>query len=302
MRQPSRALISLMLAAALLAGCNLPARVQATSAAQTAAAMTVAAALTAAVPSSTPTSTTAPFPTLPPVTATIATASPATTATSGCDDADFVTDVTFPDGTDVDAGDAFTKTWRLKNTGTCSWTPSYAVVFSSGESMGGPTVQSLTGNVNPGQTVDLSVALTAPASNGPHSGNWGLRNAAGVTFAHFWVKVTVGSGTGGPFAVTHVSYSLSTWSDAGHVNCPRVTAEITTSGPGTVTYHWTRSPSNTSSTDTLTFNSAGTKSINYDWALGSANSGTTNWVGIYIDDPNHQDFGHKEFTTACTSP
>jgi len=302
MHQPARFVVGLMLAAALLAGCNLPSRVQATSAAQTAAAMTVAAALTAAVPSSTPTSTTAPFPTLPPVTATIATSSPAVTSTTGCDDADFVTDVSYPDGTEVDAGDAFAKTWRLKNTGTCSWTPSYAVVFTSGESMGGPTVQSLTGNVNPGQTVDLSVALTAPGSNGSHMGTWGLRNSAGVTFAHFWVKITVGSGTGGPFAVTHVTYSLSTWSDGSHSNCPRVTAQITTSGPGTVTYHWTRSPSTTSATDDLTFSGAGTKSINYDWALGSSNAGTTNWVGIYIDEPNHQDFGHKEFTTACTSP
>ena len=47
---------------------------------------------------------------------------------------------------------------------------------------------------------------------------------------------------------------------------------------------------------------AGTISVKYDWALGSASSGTTNWLGIYIDDPNHQDFNHKTFTTACTSP
>ena len=52
------------------------------------------------------------------------------------------------------------------------------LVFTGGESMGGPAVQSLVGNVNTGQTVDLSVALTAPATNGSHTGSWALRNSA----------------------------------------------------------------------------------------------------------------------------
>jgi len=301
MRISSRAPFAITLAAALLAGCNLPSRLEATAAAQTAAALTVEAALTAAAPLKTPTSTTAPFPTLPSVTATVATASPGITSTSNCDAAEFVTDVTYPDGTEVDAGESFTKTWRLKNTGTCSWTPTYAIVFRTGESMGGPAVQSLAGNVNPGQTVDLSVALTAPATNGTHTGGWSLRNSAGTIFSKFFVQITVGSGSGGPFAVTHVTYSLSSWSDATHTDCPRVTAQITTSGPGTVTYHWVRSDS-TGATNTVAFDAAGTKSLNYDWALGSPHAGETNWVGIYVDEPNHQDFGHREFTTACTSP
>jgi len=303
MQTSARFPIITALAAALLAGCNLPSRVQATQAAQTAAALTVEAQLTAAAPpAATATATTAAFPTLPSVTATVASATPAVTATSGCDKADFITDVTYADGTAVDAGDTFTKTWRLKNTGTCSWTSSYAVVFTGGESMDGPAVQSLAGNVNPGQTVDISVDLTAPDANGSHTGNWALRNAAGVIFSKFYVEIEVESGTGGQFAVTHVTYTLSTWGDASHTDCPRVTAEITTSGPGTVTYHWTRSDNSTASTKTLTYNAAGSKSINYDWALGSVWAGTTSWVGIYIDDPNHQDFGHKEFTTACTTP
>ena len=197
MRIASRAPFVITLAAALLAGCNLPSRLEATAAAQTAAAMTVEAALTAAAPSKTPTSTTAPFPTLPSVTATVATASPAITSTSNCDAAEFVTDVTYPDGADVDAGESFTKTWRLKNTGTCSWTPAYALVFRTGESMGGPAVQSLAGNVNPGQTVDLSVALTAPATNGTHTGGWSLRNSAGTIFSKFFVQISVGSGIRG---------------------------------------------------------------------------------------------------------
>lgn len=104
------------------------------------------------------------------------------------------------------------------------------------------------------------------------------------------------------FAVIHVTYGFSHWSDAGYVNCPRVTASISTNGPGTVTYRWTRSDGSQSSPATLTFGSAGTISVKYDWALGSVWNGQTFWVGLYVDDPNHQDFGHKSFTQACTSP
>ena len=150
--------------------------------------MTVQAQITASAPSATATSTTAPFPTLPGVTATIA---PPASPTSTCDVAQFITDVTIPDDTIVAPNANFTKTWRLKNIGTCSWTPSYAIVFMNGEAMSGPATQALTGNVNAGQTVDLSVNLKAPASNGTYTGNWRLRNGSGVTFTNFYVRIKV---------------------------------------------------------------------------------------------------------------
>lgn len=305
MSRSSSLLSTLAILAILGAGCNLQFSQTDTAAIQTGAALTVEAALTNAAPSAT--NTPAPFPTVPTATLTapVATLPPAVSPTSSCDVAAFVTDVTYPDGTEVNAGDSFTKTWRLKNVGSCSWTPSYALVFTGGESMGGPAAQSLVGNVNPGQTVDVSVALTGPASNGSHTGNWALRNASGVIFSHFYVQITVGAGGGSTpasFAVIHVNYTFSNWSDSGHTNCPRVTASITTNAAGTVTYHWTRSDGGSNPTDTLVFSGAASKSINYDWALGSTWNGSTSWVGIYIDSPNHQDFGHQSFTTACTSP
>ena len=92
---------------------------------------------------------------------------------------------------DWSAGQAFTKTWRFKNAGACSWTTQYSLVFSSGDQMNGPTTQALPANVNPGQTVDISVNLTAPAAAGDYTGNWKLRNASGVLYASFWVKIRV---------------------------------------------------------------------------------------------------------------
>jgi hypothetical protein len=52
---------------------------------------------------------------------------------TGCSDqAAFVTDVTVPDGADFSPDENFTKTWRMKNAGTCTWTSSYALVFIMG--------------------------------------------------------------------------------------------------------------------------------------------------------------------------
>jgi hypothetical protein len=309
MSKSSRLVSIILFLALVLSACNLPGGTQepdsnSAGAVLTAAAQTVEANLTQAAAQNPtavpvlPTSTTAP-PTITLAVASSTSSVPVATATSDCDDADFVTDVTIPDGTVIDPNESFTKTWRLKNSGTCSWTPSYAVVFSDGDSMSGPATQALTGNVNPGQTMDISVNLKAPAAPGNYRGNWKLRNAAGVTFATFYVEIKVSGG--GPFAVTGVNYTLATWSDAGHTDCPRITANITTNGAGTVEYEW-MSSSGTNPKKTLTFASAGTQSINYDWARGSVWAGTPASVGIYIHDPNHQDFGKQDFTTACTTP
>src|SRR4030042_5520432 len=103
-------------------------------------------------------------------------------AASACDWAQVVADVTVPDGTTFAANTAFTKTWRIKNIGTCTWTTSYSLVFDSGSKMGGPTSVNLPKSVAPGQTVDISISLTAPSSAGHYIGYWKFKNASGVLF------------------------------------------------------------------------------------------------------------------------
>jgi hypothetical protein len=120
-----------------------------------------------------------------------------TTAPAGCTNrAMFVTDVTIPDDAVITPGDAFTKTWRLRNSGTCTWTSSYALVFSHGDQMGGAAAVPLAGAVSPGDTVDLSVDLVAPVNPGTYQGFWKLRNNSNVLFGigasgtdPFWVKI-----------------------------------------------------------------------------------------------------------------
>ena len=301
MTNSSRLLSTILFLALVLSSCNLPASTQepeGPGAVLTAAAQTVEANLTQLAVQNTPTVSIQLTSTPVLVTVTPAVASPtagsptsgapAATGTSDCDDADFVTDVTIPDGTVLDPGESFTKTWRLKNAGTCSWTPSYAVVFSNGDSMNGPASQALTANVNPGQTIDISVNLKAPSTSGNYTGYWKLRNAAGVMFATFYVDIKVGGN--GVFAVTGVNLSVS-----GSCGNFQIKADVTTNSAGTVTYNWVRSDG---ATDTevhpeLIFDSAGTKSVTTSWSTTASGN---KWMDIYIDKPNHQQFGRANFS------
>lgn len=116
-----------------------------------------------------------------------------------CNLASFVSDVTVPDNTSFIVEKPFTKTWRLKNVGTCTWTSAYKLVFDSGERMGGPESQPLTtGAVAPGETIDISVNLTAPALAGTYKSNWKIKDDKGAIFGlssgPFWVQVKVKRG------------------------------------------------------------------------------------------------------------
>lgn len=131
-------------------------------------------------PSSTPLPP-GPEPTLTPG-ATASPSSPPPKVNGLCDQASFVADINVPPGTVLTAGTQFDKTWRVKNTGSCTWTPDYAVVFDTGEPMDGPAIKTLNGSVSPGQTVDISLSLNAPGQPGEFQSQWMLRNAVGAMF------------------------------------------------------------------------------------------------------------------------
>ncbi len=228
--------ISLALLAALaLTACGpSEAELQSTAAAvQTGAAQTVSAqftqnaaltpsATTTPTPSNTPTVTMTPTAGTPSATATRSVSSGGTggsggTAGGGCDAMAFVSDVTVPDGSDYAAGATFTKTWRVRNSATCTWSTSYSVVFVSGSQMGATSPQALTASVAPGSTLDISVNMTAPSTNGSYTGYWALRNASGENFGSFYVQIDVTSGgsSGGTGSGTPVTLNTNSLA---HIN------------------------------------------------------------------------------------
>lgn len=221
MKKPYRRplLATLLLILVLVAACSPAAQKTPTADANTIitqAAQTVAAELTKNPPL-TPTlaPTNPPLPTEPPSGPTSTTAPPAEqpTATntplpanppaSSQDNASFVEDVTIPDGTGAAPGVQFDKIWRIKNTGKSTWTTAFSLVPIEGERMGSPDSIAMPNEVRSGETVDITVKLTAPMKPGSYQTFFRLRNADGKYFrldgtGDLWVKITVGGVTATP--------------------------------------------------------------------------------------------------------
>jgi photosystem II stability/assembly factor-like uncharacterized protein len=168
---------------------------------------------------------------LPPLTATNTPIQPPppTIQPSGCDRASFVADVTVPDNTTFSPGAAFSKTWRLKNSGYCTWTTSYKLMFYSGEQMSAPTSVNLPWNVYAGQTVDLTVSMAAPGAPGQYRGFWALANTGGTMFGiganasnPFWVQINVAGDMPGEsgYDFSRNACSAQWKSGAGALPCP----------------------------------------------------------------------------------
>jgi hypothetical protein len=119
------------------------------------------------------------------------------------DAATFVTDVTIPDDSIVPINQSFIKTWRIRNSGTCIWSESYAITFVGGHRLSAPSAVAFSEPVMPGSSVDIGISLVAPDISGSYQGNWQLRNDRGEAFGvdgnHlFWVKINVTDETESP--------------------------------------------------------------------------------------------------------
>ena len=137
-----------------------------------------------------------------------------------CNRAQFIRDVTVPDGSHYAPGATFTKTWRLRNVGTCTWTAAdYTLVLTNGNAFGVATSQALTTDVPPWSYVDLTITgMTAPATPGKHFSYWKLDNGSGQQFGVGW------GGNVAIFALINV------------VTPPLVTYDFTTKAAGAI---WT---------------------------------------------------------------
>lgn len=103
--------------------------------------------------------------------------------------ATFVKDVTIPDGTEILAGEEFTKTWQMMNTGCLDWPSGTQLVFLEGDQMDGPATVSVNPTSTNG-TRDISVVLKAPATPGEYTGYWKLKAPDGLIFGQrIFVKI-----------------------------------------------------------------------------------------------------------------
>jgi hypothetical protein len=153
-----------------------------------------------AVPTPLPTSTYTPLPPFTPAPYPCYSGYPGYPCYPCCscyDSAAFVADVTVPDCSQLAPGTSFNKTWRLRNSGTCTWDTNYQLVFMGGSQLNAPSAVSLPQVVSPGYTVDISVPMVAPDAVGTYRSQWQLRNPGGRNFGPIiYALIQVGPGPG----------------------------------------------------------------------------------------------------------
>jgi hypothetical protein len=244
-----------------------------------------------------PLSTKAP-PTAPPTGSSLCTAS-----------ASFVSE-TIPDGTITSAGSTFTKTWRVKNTGTCSWDSTWKWVYVSGDLLGGSSFYNFPHPAAPGDTVDVPVVFTAPADGGSYRGYWKIKSPWGMVFGDsgsgnaFWVDIVVGSGTPSnsktetAYGITNVTYDVSRTCTQANTFYT-ITAYISSNGPVTATYTWAQSDGNNKGNNKITFTSAATKSVTRDWSQHIGSSENPRWAQIIVTDPTYHEYPQFTLPPLC---
>jgi hypothetical protein len=249
-------------------------------------------------------------PTPPPATRTatpfasptgLSTKAPPTAPTGGsalCTaDATFVSE-TIPDGAIMSPGSAFTKVWRIQNTGTCPWNKTWKLVYVSGDLMGAATVYDFPQIALPGDTVDVPIVLVAPLAGGAYRGNWKIQSPWGQIFGDsgsnpFWVDIVVGSGTPGNaktatvFGITNVTYTIERRCTTANTFW-HVYVNLTSNGPVDATFNVIQSDGNGQRKLKMSFTSATTQTYDYgEWGQRFTSSTNARWVQTTVTSPTY---------------
>ena len=109
----------------------------------------------------------------------------------GCMNAATFISETTPDGTIFSPGETFTKTWTLRNTGTCTWDENYYFSHSGRERLGGPVIYYIERKVQPEENYRIIFNLTAPDDLGKHMGVWDFMSNSNERLATYFVSIEV---------------------------------------------------------------------------------------------------------------
>lgn len=201
-------------------------------------------------------------------------------------------DITIPDDSVVAAGDGFIKTWKLVNTGTCTWTTSYSASLFYGDRMGAPELVPLQASVLPAQSVEITIEMIAPTSPGIYQGNWKLRTPNGELFgigpsgdAPFWVRIIVPENPAG--TATSTPDTSPTQSATATIN-PTISPSPTSTPPIQSSGELSVAPGDALDLDNLTLNSGDEDLLyqqdanNYHWLTPKDNA----MIGVFsIQEP-----------------
>jgi len=113
----------------------------------------------------------------------------------------YVADITIPDGTPVDPGVSFTKTWRVRVDEDCGGPFPAELIYDGGADLNGPPTTPVTMPAEGGE-VDVSVQLIAPQEPSTYRAYWRFRTQEGIIFGpRLYVEIVVPSPTVTPTVV-----------------------------------------------------------------------------------------------------
>ena len=201
-----------------------------------------------------------------------------------------------PDDTIFLPGEYFQKTWTFLNTGTCIWDKSFSLVFWGGEQMGGLVSYPLYEIVKPQETMNISIDLQAPTTDGTATGYWRLKTPWGRDFGvgpldtSFYVQI--GVSTSPKYGITRVDYQLVRDPAEG---CPInvryiVYATVTTNGPFKFSYFWDQKDGNESGVKSYELKGAGSATFRRDWMISLNDSPNPRWVQFIVTKPEYREY------------
>ncbi|HEY5732043.1 MAG TPA: NBR1-Ig-like domain-containing protein [Anaerolineales bacterium] len=210
-----------------------------------------------------------------------------------------------PDDTVFLPGEYFWKTWTFVNTGTCIWDTSYSLVFWSGERMEGLVSYPFSEIIQPNETMDISIYLQAPATEGTATGYWRMKTPWGSDFgagplsASFYVQIGVSSKP--KYGISRVDFQLVRDPAEG---CPAnvrytVYATLTSSGPLEIEYFWDQSDGNESGIKPLEFSQAESLTLQREWMIGRGDSPNPRWIQLILTSPQSQNYEKVTILNNC---
>jgi hypothetical protein len=223
-----------------------------------------------------------------------------------CYDAEYVADVTIPDGTIVSPGTTFWKTWSVKNTGSCTWNSSYKFVFIDGDVLGGAYVYNFPGFAAPDDIVEIPIQLYAPTTTGSYKGYWKIQAPDGTIFGvgpedqSLWVSIVVGSGTpdnnktASVFDITAVTYTVERRCTSANTFW-HIYVHLTSNGPLKSTFRIVQSDGVAQNNIKLTFTKAEMLTFDYgEWSQRTITSSpNARWVQVISTSPVYHEWPHS---------
>jgi len=210
-----------------------------------------------------------------------------------------------PDDVLLKPGEYFWKTWTFVNSGTCIWNQNYSLVYWDGDLMGGLISYPFSEIVNPGETMDLSIYLQTPLTEGSFKGYWRFQTSwdeyfgVGPQGSSFYVSVSTSNKP--KYGIASVTYNLVREPATG---CPLNTryhlyVTVTSDGPVTFSYYFDQSDGNESGIQTVKLKNAESITLKRTWQISKNDSPNPRWIKFIITDPQYRDYGEEPILHNC---